>query len=956
MPSCAPGNPSAALDREVAQAARRTRSSSSGSSSVSSSPGKPSDVLCASPLPAVPTIVGATVSVLSTTMKKSRHKKARKEEDAVREAVTWPPQSPQHGHPHLLPDAAAAPSLLRQDFCEVELQFQLEQDRAQRSTLAPRDIADLILWSVPTPVPIIESPRIFFIKNKSHVRNAVVIYVNGWSYDEMLCTGVGLPRGRGEAYGDGSPRGEATPSFSTDPSDTTTAAKWRDDHDGSGAPWIKELCSAMLSPVREGRCWARPGRGTGCAGGVQYCPLFIPSTRNELERDLWWRNDAPRRPRASSVATSSASNHFGPNRSRGGVDGETVDVSRRSPAVKDARGVGTMFQQAMQVHAKDSGTGDSTASAKSSLTAASTPTVGSPTLASDAFQQQGHLWQNRALLQQYALHLPEHAIELQELGFILVPPQESTATAAVNGGGGAGANDGEEEEEKEAWARFAAPSTPEVAGGSTSAARAVKVVAFDCEMVQVEGGESALARATLFDVLTGSIVLDLLVKPRQRITDYRTRFSGIDAAMLEPVSTTLADCQHALQRIIDTDTFVVGHSLENDFKACKCIPNCYVLDTTRLFPHPAGLPHKNALRFLAQRYLQRRIQQGSHDSAIDAIVSAELTQLKLINGPSFGVRPRVSVLGLIAEAAGSATDGAGEGNGAGRAAEAGPEVQLHLFDDAVTLSALLPVPQRKSTAPAAHGELSGDPESSAPPTSSASFSCIDAVPVRHDEDAMGKAVRVLKRRATQLAREAAVVGSGTDGDAARRGAPRFSLFWVQLTQAKVDVVQPPAPPPPTPPTAVGAEEEYASMGSTVCTEDRRSADASCAHTAAQFRTVHETNRRVLRIIEASPNESLIVVLTGRCDGEAGGNHLSRAQGTCFAFVKDSSAPGPRAEELAKLTDENNTNALPRASAACTATHGTSLPCLHPLATATAEHDGDSTTAMTDNTPPACQQQ
>ncbi|KAK7196325.1 Exonuclease [Novymonas esmeraldas] len=795
---------------------------------------------------------------------------------------------------------ASASGLLEQRFCEVELQFQLEQDRAQRTTLTPRDVANLVLWSVPSPIPIIESPRIFFIKNKSRLRNVVVLYVNGWSYDEMLCTGAGLPRTREDGGADGS-----------------TAAV-ADATDGAAAGWDEVLCKQMLSAVREGRCWARPSRGTGCAGGVQYCPLFIPSTRNELEKDLWWRNDAPRRPGPSS-SSSSAPAAAPPRPGRGHAaagDGDTVNVHRTNLTAEEARGVGSMFQKAMRVHTSGSGSGADASAA--SVDAA-------PSSASDAFRQHQHLWQDRQLLRQYALHLPESVAVLQELGFTLTPPpppppSATTATATSRAASeeqrhGPAVATAAEAAEEEAWVSFPA----------AVASSAVRVVALDCEMVQVESGESALARATLVDVVTGEVVLDMLVKPRERVTDYLTRYSGIDAAILEPVSATLADCQRSLQRHVDAETFVVGHSLENDFKACKCIPNCYVLDTTWLYPHPAGLPYKNALRFLAQRYLQRRIQQGAHDSAVDALVSAELAQLKLIHGPGFGLRPRVSVLGLVADAAGAAPCASESATAAAPALE----VAVQLFDDAATLGSLLPSPPR--AAPAEGGEASAP----TPAPASASSGRIDAVPVRHDEDAMRKAVRALQRRATQRAGER----DGAD-------TPSYVLFWVQLTQARVDVRLAPTHAP------------SADDNGVVDSSDSSAVDASRgAHAAAQLRTVHDTNRRVLRIVEACPDDSLVVVLAGRCDGEASGNHFSRAQGTCFAFVKDSSAAGPREDELTKQVDTTTATGGPHeptptplvAAAEATAAEATA-------AEATAAARRDTRSAVVSNTPPACQQQ
>lgn len=77
------------------------------------------------------------------------------------------------------------------------------------------------------------------------------------------------------------------------------------------------------------------------------------------------------------------------------------------------------------------------------------------------------------------------------------------------------------------------------------------------------------------------------------------------------------------------------------------VPNCRILDTTHLFPHPAGPPYKNSLRYLAQHYLKRSIQTGEHDSAEDALTSAHLVGLKLLHGPSFGLSSRINILTLL---------------------------------------------------------------------------------------------------------------------------------------------------------------------------------------------------------------------------------------------------------------------------------------------------------------------
>jgi DNA polymerase III epsilon subunit-like protein len=184
------------------------------------------------------------------------------------------------------------------------------------------------------------------------------------------------------------------------------------------------------------------------------------------------------------------------------------------------------------------------------------------------------------------------------------------------------------------------------------------VVAFDCEMVECDGDRVnlALARATLVNAETGETIFDVLVKPSGTITDYLTRYSGITEEMLRCVTTTVVDVQNALiEHVVlhrsrqGRAAYIVGHSLENDFRACRIVlgRNVRILDTVNLFPHAQGLPYKNALRHLAMVHLGRRIQHGEHDSAEDARVCAELLWLKVLHGPSFGCTQRVSILGML---------------------------------------------------------------------------------------------------------------------------------------------------------------------------------------------------------------------------------------------------------------------------------------------------------------------
>ena len=55
-----------------------------------------------------------------------------------------------------------------------------------------------------------------------------------------------------------------------------------------------------------------------------------------------------------------------------------------------------------------------------------------------------------------------------------------------------------------------------------------KYLALDCEMVGVgiEGQESSLARVSLVNY-HGAVQMDVFVRQRERVIDYRTQFSGV---------------------------------------------------------------------------------------------------------------------------------------------------------------------------------------------------------------------------------------------------------------------------------------------------------------------------------------------------------------------------------------------------------------------------------------------
>jgi len=160
-----------------------------------------------------------------------------------------------------------------------------------------------------------------------------------------------------------------------------------------------------------------------------------------------------------------------------------------------------------------------------------------------------------------------------------------------------------------------------------------EMLAIDCEMCVTSAGFE-LTRISIVDECL-QVIYDKFVLPPNPILDYVTRYSGITPEKLIGVRTTLKEVQEDLKQLIPAETILVGHSLENDFRALKLV-HLKVIDTVALYPHPQGVGYKSALRFLVSNWLNRKIQENEHDSIVDAIACMELVQLKIRNGPSFG--------------------------------------------------------------------------------------------------------------------------------------------------------------------------------------------------------------------------------------------------------------------------------------------------------------------------------
>jgi DNA polymerase III epsilon subunit-like protein len=208
---------------------------------------------------------------------------------------------------------------------------------------------------------------------------------------------------------------------------------------------------------------------------------------------------------------------------------------------------------------------------------------------------------------------------------------------------------------------------------SSQSARERQIFAMDAEMVETHEGRE-LARITLVRLqppprLSGShhqqqssknptkprtdLIFDVLVRPRNVVTNYWTQYSGVTAAMLHDddpsnVVVQLEQVQAALLRTIHPDDILVGHSLENDLKATRFLHET-VVDTAVIFQKEKG--KKMALRHLAAVLLNRRIQQSdrAHCSEEDAVTALQLAVRRATEGPSFAMHSSPTPTNWLAE-------------------------------------------------------------------------------------------------------------------------------------------------------------------------------------------------------------------------------------------------------------------------------------------------------------------
>jgi RNA exonuclease 4 len=215
-------------------------------------------------------------------------------------------------------------------------------------------------------------------------------------------------------------------------------------------------------------------------------------------------------------------------------------------------------------------------------------------------------------------------------------------TAAAASGGVAEEEEEEEEEEEkkkkkkkreQVAAAAASVDTPgkgqkrqegKKRGDDFSREEVGRYVGLDCEMVGVGvgGKRSVLARACVVD-WSGAVLYDAFVKVNDRVTDFRTKYSGVRARHLKSDATVSFDECTAIIAALLKGKILVGHALRNDLKVLLLShPHTAIRDTARYRPlmrHGRdGKFQPRKLRDLAKEHLAMDIQGGEHSPDEDA--------------------------------------------------------------------------------------------------------------------------------------------------------------------------------------------------------------------------------------------------------------------------------------------------------------------------------------------------
>lgn len=168
-----------------------------------------------------------------------------------------------------------------------------------------------------------------------------------------------------------------------------------------------------------------------------------------------------------------------------------------------------------------------------------------------------------------------------------------------------------------------------------------KLLALDCEMVEVDHERSAVGRISLIERIQAGpnsgntfVRLDEYVMPDGRVTDYREAVSGLDAGKLASARLSEHSAHAQLLNLVAANDVLVGHTLASDLFTLN-IAHENVLDTALLFAvddvASFTLSLKDAVLHVMPEHpgaYTFQLHNAAHDSVIDAMWALRLAVLE----------------------------------------------------------------------------------------------------------------------------------------------------------------------------------------------------------------------------------------------------------------------------------------------------------------------------------------
>ncbi|KAM3067143.1 hypothetical protein ACMFMG_011697 [Clarireedia jacksonii] len=158
-------------------------------------------------------------------------------------------------------------------------------------------------------------------------------------------------------------------------------------------------------------------------------------------------------------------------------------------------------------------------------------------------------------------------------------------------------------------------------------------VALDCEMAGVAGGGSEAILLCVTDYLTGAVLLNRYVSPREPIIQMRSSIHGISKSILETATRqgqTLRGWEAArleLWKYIDSNTIIVGHALQHDLDALRMI-HPRIVDSAILSRNAVGIHRiRWGLQTLCSELVHiqiRKNKEAIHDCLEDVLAAREV--------------------------------------------------------------------------------------------------------------------------------------------------------------------------------------------------------------------------------------------------------------------------------------------------------------------------------------------